>query len=165
MDIFYRLPIFYWWLLISWVLVFIFNKITYDWLAMAERGREGGGETENYLIEENFLREKVWGFFFRFFTFFLWNAFLAKIIYPWRKNLPAEKFTQQTCFQKTLIYVKKTFKNDIPLGNSSNYCKNLYRNSHKSVFLLLFHHIGFNRSWKWQNRKMLIGKNTVGEKW
>ena len=63
-----------------------------------------------------------------------------------------------------MIYVIKSLKSDILFVNSSNDYKNLYRNSYKNAFLLLFHRIGFNRGWKWQNSKMLIGKNTVGEK-
>ena len=49
------------------------------------------------------------GFFWDFVTFSLWNIFLTTIICSWRKNLPAENFAQQTRFQKTLIYVKKSF--------------------------------------------------------
>ena len=41
-----------------------------------KRGREGGREIENYLIEENFFREKFQGFFFRFRHFFPMECFL-----------------------------------------------------------------------------------------
>ena len=91
-----------------------------------QREREGGREIENYLIEENFFREKFQGFFLDFITFFLWNVFLTKIIPDERISRP-KSLPNKHVFRRH-IYVKKTFKNDIPLGNSSNDCKNLYRN-------------------------------------
>ena len=97
---------------------------------MAERegGREGGREIENYLIEENFFREKFQGFFFLdFITFFLWNVFLTKIIPDERISRP-KSLPNKHVFRRHIFMLKKTFKNDIPLGNSSNDCKNLYRN-------------------------------------
>ena len=55
-----------------------------------KRERERERETENYLIEDNFFREKFQGFFFLdFVTFSLRNIFLTKIIYSRRKiSLP-----------------------------------------------------------------------------
>ena len=104
MEFFYSWPIFYWWLLISWVLVFIFNKITYAWLAMAERGRDGGREIENYLMEENFFREKVWGFFLRFCHFFPMECFLDQNYLSPTKESPGWK-----------VYPTNTFSEDIDL--------------------------------------------------
>ena len=121
MDIFYWWSIFYWWLLISRELVFIFHKITYAWFAMAERRRERVCEREKERERERklphwrkLLQGKFWRFFLDFVTFSLWNVFLTKIIYPRRKNLAAENFCPtNTISEDTLIYVKKSFKNDI----------------------------------------------------
>ena len=132
MDFFNRWPIFYWWSLISRVLAFIFNKITYAWLAMAERegGRERGREGERLRITS--LKKTSSGksfkvFFLDFVTFFLWNVFLTKIIPDERISRP-KSLPNKHVFRRHIFMLKKTFKNDIPLGNSSNDCKNLYRN-------------------------------------
>ena len=47
-----------------------------QWQREREGEREGGREIENYLIEENFFREKFQGFFFRFRHFFPMECFL-----------------------------------------------------------------------------------------
>ena len=47
--------------------------------------REAGREEERLRItslKKTSSGKRFEGFFFRFFTFFLWNVFLTKIIYP-----------------------------------------------------------------------------------
>ena len=68
-------------------------------LCLICNGRESSKERErgNYLIEENFDREKF-RVFFRFCHFFAMKCFPEKTVYPRRRTAPAEKFAKQTLF-------------------------------------------------------------------
>ena len=75
-----------------------------------ERERERG----NYLIEENFFRENFEGFFLRFRHFFPMKCFPDQNYLSPTKKYPCQKFCPtNTISEDTLIYVKKSFKNDI----------------------------------------------------
>ena len=83
-----------------------------------ERGvwekRERKKERGNYLIEENFSREKFEGFFLRFCHFFPMKCFPDQNYLSPTKKYPCQKFCPtNTISEDTLIYVKKSFKNDI----------------------------------------------------
>ena len=83
-----------------------------------ERGvwekREWKKERGNYLIEENFSREKFEGFFLRFRHFFPMKCFPDQNYLSQTKKYPCQKFCPtNTISEDTLIYVKKSFKNDI----------------------------------------------------
>ena len=121
MDIFYWWSIFYWWLLISRELVFIFHKITYAWFAMAERRRERVCVRERKRERERklphwrkLLQGKFLRFFLRFRHFFPMKCFPDQNYLSPTKKSPCQKFCPtNTISEDTLIYVKKSFKNDI----------------------------------------------------
>ena len=76
--------------------------------------RERKKERGNYLIEETFSREKFESFFLRFRHFFPMKCFPDQnYLFP-TKKYPCQKFCPtNTISEDTLIYVKKSFKNDI----------------------------------------------------
>ena len=76
--------------------------------------REKERERGNYLIEENFVRENFEGFFLRFRHFFPMKCFPDQNYLFQTKKSPCRKFCPtSTISEDTLIYVKKSFKNDI----------------------------------------------------
>ena len=119
--IFLRWSIFYWWLLISCELVFIFHKFSYAWFAMAERRRERKcvrekrEERERKLPQwRKLLQGKFEGFFLRFHHFFPIKCFPDQNNLSPTKKSPCRKFyPTNTISEDTLIYVRKSFKNDI----------------------------------------------------
>ena len=76
--------------------------------------RERKKERGNYLIEETFSREKFESFFLRFRHFFPMKCFPDQNYLSPTKKYPCQKFCPtSTISEDTLIYVKKSFKNDI----------------------------------------------------
>ena len=119
MNIFYWWSIFYWRLLISPKLVFFFHKITYAWFAMVERRRERVCEKEKERERKlphwrKLLQGKFWRFFSRFCHFFPMKCFPDQNYLSQKKKSRSRKFCPtNTISEDTLIYVKKSFKNDI----------------------------------------------------
>ena len=119
MDIFYWWSIFYWWLLISCELVFTFHKITYAWFAMAERLRESVCEREKDRDRKlphwrKLLQGKFWRFFFKISSLFPYEMFSwPKLFIPDEKIFCWKFCPTNTISEDTLIYVKKSLKNDI----------------------------------------------------
>ena len=109
----------------------------------------------NYLIQGNFVRKKLRGFFEISSLFPYEMFFWPKFFIPHSKlSLPKKVCPTNTFSRDTLIYVK-IFRIDIPLGNSRNdywilewFLRYLKDNAYKNAFSLLFHRIRFNGSWK-----------------